>query len=43
MYNYQEIAKMSIAAIRKLNAYEDGCDSVGVARETEGQLQKKGA
>ena len=23
--------------------YEDGCDSVGVARETEGQLQKKGA
>lgn len=23
--------------------YEDGCDSVGDARETEGQLQKKGA
>ena len=23
--------------------YEDGCDSVGVARETEGLLQKKGA
>ncbi len=23
--------------------YEDGCGSVGVARETEGQLQKKGA
>ena len=23
--------------------YEDGCDSVGVARETEGQLQKNGA
>jgi excisionase family DNA binding protein len=23
--------------------YEDGCDSVGVAREAEGQLQKKGA
>ena len=23
--------------------YEDGCGRVGVARETEGQLQKKGA
>ena len=23
--------------------YEDGCDSVGVAREDKGQLQKKGA
>lgn len=33
----------SPTVLNNLWTYEDGCDSVGVARETEGQLQKKGA
>ena len=38
--NYQT---SSPTVTNNLWTYEDGCDSVGVARETEGQLQKKGA
>ena len=38
--NYQN---SSPTVPNNLWTYEDGCDSVGVARETEGQLQKKGA
>ena len=38
--NYQILSPV---VPNNLWTYEDGCDSVGVARETEGQLQKKGA
>lgn len=34
---------ISLKVPNNLWTYEDGCDSVGVARESKGQLQKKGA
>ena len=38
--NYQIL---SPTVPNNLWTYEDGCDSVGVAREDKGQFQKKGA